>query len=59
MTLLVRAHGGASGNGRNSMILEPYKNLIPNNVRIPLTNLESHQEQHRSTRATKPDGGSP
>jgi len=36
-----------------------HKNLIPNNVKIPLTDLESHQEQHRSTRTTKPDGGSP
>jgi len=44
---------------QNTKILESYKNFIPNIVRTTLTDLESHQEQHRSTRTIEPGGGSP
>jgi len=39
---------------QSTKILESHKNLKPYTTRIPLADLESHQETHKSTKITKP-----
>jgi len=45
-------------NKENTKFLNPTKILSPT-LRIPLTNLESHQEHYIGTRTIKPNKGSP